>query len=147
MKISNKYGNLRDDHALVIVTGKQDAVLYLMKAGHMEKLDAFKIPKPRFSDNEGHAQMRGRGEMIASGWTRELRDEDIISEFVGELKKRLKSINSDFDKVYLFVPSQNKNAIKKALPKPIADKIEAEVSGNYYYRSPQYLLDKLISQK
>lgn len=143
MQISNKFPKLREENAVIIVTGKQDAVFYRVKDGFIEKMDAFKVPRPRYSDNEGHFRTRNKGEVIASGWTRELRDNDIIKDFLREFKDRLKQIPLDFEKLYLFVPSHIKNEVKSALPKTYQEKFAREVLGNFYYRSPQYLIEKL----
>lgn len=143
MKISDNFTKLKEEKALVIVTGKQDAIFYGIEGGRIEKLDAFKIPTPRYSDNEGYTKVRGKGMTFSSGWVRELKDEDVIKEFLLEFKERIKKIPNGWKKVYLFVPSQNKNDVREALPKSYAEKLEKEINGNYFYRSPQDLLELL----
>lgn len=143
MKISDKFKKLQEEEALLIVTGKQDAVFYHIKDGEMLKLDAFKIPTPRYSDNEGHARMRGRGEMVATSFTPELEDRDIIKTFISEFKERLKKLPESAQSVYLFAPEHTKNAVREALPPSLSSKIKKEVWGNYYHFSPQDLLEKL----
>lgn len=139
MKISNKFKKLQEEDAFLVVAGKQDAAFYTLQDGEIERVDAFKIPTPRYSDNEGHS----RHSLVASSWTKEVEDRDIIREFIQEFKTRLKKVDPKFKKLYLFVPSQTKNAVRKALPRTFKDKLAKEVSGNYYYRSPQHLLEKL----
>lgn len=143
MRIPNQLPQFKREKALILVTGKQDAIFYSAYNGELDRLDAFKIPRPKYSDNEGHYKVRGKGTTLSTGATRELRDEDIIKDFVHELKARIKKMNESFSKFYLFVPSQNKNVIKKALPKMWLEKLDAEVPGNFYYRSPLELLEKI----
>lgn len=143
MKISNRYPKVKEEKALIIVSGKQDAVFYGLADGEMLRIDAFKVPRARHSDNEGHFKRQRRGVTLSSGGIREERDKDVLSVFTRELKERVKKLPQDYPKLFLLVPSQHKNEVKKALPKSFQEKVSVEILGNYYYRSPDYLVARL----
>lgn len=131
---------MKKEDALLIVTGRQDAVIYRVKNGSMERLLAFKVPTPRYSDKEGFTKAQGRGVTIGSGWPRELKDEDILNEFIKEFKDRLKSISPDFEKLFLLTPSEHKNTVRGALPKDFKKKLKKELHGNYFSAKPQDII-------
>lgn len=137
MKIPLHLAQFKEEDALLLVTGKQDAVIYRAAKGIMEKLDSFKIPRPHFSDNEG-----GFGR--TQGSAKEIRDEDIIRDFMHELKIRLKKLGADsFSVIYLFTPSEVKNRIKNALPTNLRNNIKLIVEGNFFRFAPIDLLVKI----
>jgi hypothetical protein len=145
MKISKKFPHVKEDNAFVIVAGKQDAAFYRIEGGNIERVDAFKIPRPKYSDNEGNFKVRQKGKTVSTGARLEIDDRDVIKEFLRELKSRLKSQPSNFNKLYLFVPSPYKNDVRKTLPAEWQKKDRSEIMGNYYYRNAAYLVEKMES--
>ena len=143
MKIPKHLPQFAGASAFLIVSGKQDAALYRVHDGTIERTDAFKIPRPRYSDKEGRFGVRGKSGQVTGG-VLELRDEDIIRDFLKELKVRLKSAPA-FDYLYIFAPQSTKNKITKALPKEWHGKISATIVGNYYYRHPMVILEKIAA--
>jgi len=142
MKIPRDLPQFKDETAFIIVAGKQNAVFYTAADATIEQVDAFKIPKPKYSDNEGGFETRGRGMLISSGSVRELQDADIIRDFLRELQLRFKKIPA-FSRLYIFAPQQTKNKIQKVLPSEWKKKINAIIDGNYYFRHPTFILKKL----
>lgn len=143
MKISNKFPKIAERNALLVVTGKQDAVFYRLRSGELEKVDAFKIPTPRYSDNEGFTKAGGRGVEMGSGWPRELDDDVVVVPFLSELEKRLRGMNDDFKELYLLTPEYMKNDIRETLPATHKKKLKVERYGNYFNSSPQELLEMI----
>lgn len=144
MKIPKHLPQFARTSALLIVAGKQDAALYTVSDGIIERIDAFKIPKPRYSDKEGRFGVRAKGGSVTGG-VLELRDEDIIRDFIRELKSRLKSAPA-FEYLYIFAPADTKNKIAAALPKNWKGKISGTIVGNYYYRPPLFVLEKIAAE-
>ncbi len=133
-----------DDNALIVVAGQQEAQLYRVHDGVLEPLDNIKVPKPHYSDREGHFKVRSQGGVVRSGAPRELQDEDIAFSFLHELKKDLKSIRAEaYSKVYLFSPSYVKNQLIRAVPIQLKGKIVKIIEGNYYKHHPLTILRKL----
>lgn len=142
MKIPRELPQFKDENAFIIVTGKQDAAFYKASDGIIEKVDAFKIPRPTYSDNEGIYRTKGRGVATSSGSAKELQDENVIRDFLREFKKRIRKI-SDFSTIYIFSPHQIKNRVRAALPNEWKMKVGALIEGNYYFRHPTFILKKL----
>lgn len=151
MKIPLHLEQFKEERALLLVTGKQDAVIYKASEGFLEKVDSFKIPRPHYSDNEGRfGQSRGGGKKskgAVQGGVREIQDKDIIRDFLHELNIHLKKVGTaGISAVYLFTPSQIKNMISEALPVELKANIKAIIEGNYFTFSPIALLGKLEGQ-
>ncbi len=104
--------------ALLLVTGKQDAVIYKASKGTLEKLDTFKMP---FSE-----------------------ERELIKDFMSELVVHLKNIKAEsFPSIYLFVPSYVKDQIMRAIPTELRKHIKAVVQGDYFHLAPAELMLKL----
>ena len=106
MKIPRQFKQFHDEPALIIVAGRQDALLYSANNGMIDRVDAVKIPTPHYSDREGAFQTRRKGMIVRSGAPRELRDRDIIRDFIHELGKRMKKLSFSISKTYIFAPDQ-----------------------------------------
>ncbi len=108
----------RKGDALLLITGKQDAVIYKASKGTLEKLDTFKMPF--FSERE------------------------LIKDFMSELLVHLKNIKAEkFTNIYLFVPSYVKDQVMKAIPTELRKHIKAVVEGNYFHLAPAELMLRL----
>lgn len=142
MKISNKYTHFNNKNALLIAAGKQDAKLYQVKDGGVEEVLSIKIPRPKYSDNEGIFQKSIHGR-VSSGSVEIHNDEPIIRDFLSELEKRAKEVKGTFTDVYIFAPSNTKNKIEKVLPASWKKKINSITEGNYYSKSPTFLINKI----
>lgn len=126
-----KHFGRKNEDALLLVTGKQDAVIYKASKGTLEKLDSFKLSTPVYSDNEGIGH-------------HEVQNRDVIRDFIHELVIHLKNMGADkIPSIYLFTPSYVKNIIMDALPADIRHHIKAVVTGNYYNMAPSELMLKL----
>lgn len=142
MKIPNTMRRYEGKGALFIAAGKQDAAIYRARGEAIERLDAFKVPTPHYSDNEGSYGVRGKGSVTGSGGTRERRDDDIIREFVKEFKGRIKKIDRDVESVLVFAPAQTKNKLSEALPPDLRSKVALVVEGNHFSTPPLDLIRK-----
>ncbi|MBA3550589.1 hypothetical protein H0W32_00015 [Patescibacteria group bacterium] len=142
MKISNKYSQFINKEALLITAGRQDAKFYQIKEGRIEEVLSIKIPRPKYSDNEGLFQKSVHGRM-QSGSIEINNKEPIIRDFLSELEKRSKEVKGQFSDIYIFAPSNTKNKIEKALPASWKKKINSITEGNYYSKSPIFLIDKI----
>lgn len=131
MQIPKYLPQFKDQAVLLLVTGRQDAVLYHVRDGAIKRLDAFKIPNPHYSDHEGSATT---GELVDT--------ESIIRDFFHELKRRIKK-TPEFSKLFIFAPAQTKNKISSVLPAEWQKKIESIFPGNFYSFHPLDLLKKL----
>lgn len=141
MRISKTLPQFNKEPSLFVVTGKQDAVFYKAYDGTIEPIGEFRIPKPKYSDREGH--YRTTGDVVSSGG-RERRDDFIIRDFLTELKTHLKGMHAaDYSKMYVFAPSKVKNFIIDAVPPPLRKKTAAVIEGNFYKSTPADIIQKV----
>jgi hypothetical protein len=144
MQIPGKLPQFESERALLLVAGKQDAVLYEAREGRVEKLLDIRVPKPHYSDDEGHFKVRVGGKTIRSGSVKEIRDEDIIRDFLHALKEEIRPLmHQEFTHLFLFAPAKTKNRIREELPHHWQQAIAEVIEGNFYYRNPLYLLERI----
>ena len=128
MQIPNTLPQWNGETVLIVVAGRQDAVFYLISNGTIERLDAFEILNPHYSDHEDVVQ--------------EFNRQNIIREFLQEFRERTKRIPS-FSKLFIFAPALTKNEIASVLPTGWNSKVKGVVEGNFYYSHPLELVRKL----
>lgn len=143
MKIPEPLHQFKDEDALIVVSGRQDAAFYEAQNGILTEIDSFKIPTPHYSDHEGEIRVSSRGAGIRSGGTRELRHQDIIRDFMHEFKRRIKKLPATFSKIYVFAPHQTKNKISDILFEWVQRKADTIIEGNFYYHHPLKVIGRI----
>lgn len=126
---------------LLLVSGKQEMLIYTLKDAEIEERKHFRIENPTYSDNEGHFKVRTGGKVMRSGSVRETDDREIIVKFKNEIASNLDEIKQTFDEVYISAPGKTKNEILEALPIDIKEKVTKTIVGNYCSLSPIEILD------
>lgn len=148
MKIPRQLSQFAGEHVLVVVAGKQQALLYSAHDGYINLIDSLFIPRPHYSDHEGEFKTRSQNGTMRSGSANELRDQDIISEFMRELKKHFKHIESEkYSGVYVLAPSKTKNTIVQHMPKTLENRLRGVVLGNYHHASPLDVIRKIADAR
>jgi hypothetical protein len=145
MKIPRQLPQSEHDSACIIAAGKQDAVIYKAARGTIDEAGKINIPKPRYSDREGHFKTRSGGKVLRSGAVRERDDEKIIADFLRQLKPVITSIAADAARIYLFAPAKTKRRIATLFSRSDQKKIKMIYPGNYYSRHPLFFLKKIAS--
>lgn len=146
-KIPNRLRSL-GDNTFLIVAGRQDAVFYSASDGEIRRLDAFKVPRPHYSDREGEFKTRSRrAGVVRSGGVREYGDENIIRDFLKEFRERFKAFRGRFERIFLFAPPEMQRKIAAVVPESERRKIEGAYDGNFYYRHPLSLLERIEEAK
>ncbi len=133
------------EKALLVATGKQDAVFYLAQNGILKSIDSFIIETPKYSDREGHFKTRGMGKTIRSGAVYENKKEKVITDFIKEFQKRFGAISKKHKlaRLYVYSPSHMHTYIREALPKASQAKVTMEIEGNFFKTHPLTLLKKI----
>lgn len=142
--IPHEFRQFEDKPTLIIVTGKQEAILYRAYRGSMVQIDAHKIPKPHYSDREGNVKLRSRRGAVKSGGARELHDErSTIRQFLHDLKDLLKRNvrNVGYSEMYLLVPSQVRPVITEVLKELLTKERIRVIEGNYLKHEPRQILE------
>lgn len=148
MHIKQELPLFENKKALIIVTGKSVAKIYLALDKKIELIEEFEMPKPstQYTDREGHFKRSGgRGDYIGSGSVHEPDKEHFANKFSAELGEKVKVVYEENNpkEVYLFTPGYMKNEIKEDFSNSLKDKLVMEFDGNYAENHPFDLLKKI----
>ena len=149
MKIPSKLPQFEKENILIIVTGFQTADLNLAADGEIRKLKSIRIPRRKYSDDEGYFASRSRtgkkvSGVVVSGAAREYPKEAVLEEFLKLLEIELKTISkSKLSYICLFSPDYAMNEVKSVFPTVLRNKIKFSFKGNYSHYSQIELLKKI----
>ena len=142
MQISTDY-NAFTQPTLIIVTSRQDAIVYLADNRDLEKILELHTKKPEYTDDEGHFGRSGNDRVFGQGSTEKEIDDIVYDEFKSDLAGAIDEIKEEFEQVILFAPEQYKNSTKDSLPKSIQDKIKSIHGVNILHEHPTDILKRL----
>ena len=145
MKVTKRFSEFQEGDALIVVTGKQQAFFYELHNGHLLRFDGFKVPKARWSDNEGHFKVRAKGRSLVSGSVREDdRNKGTVRKFLREFRERIKKISVErFSELYILAPKEIKYQLLRMIPSDWQDRIAGYVDGNFSYAHPTLVLERI----
>ena len=153
MEIPSKFPQFENENVLIVVTGFQNADFYLAGNGVIEKIRSVRIPRRKYSDDEGFFAAKtkigkSRGGIVSSGAVREYPKEAVLNEFLNQLDDELKAISKkeNISYVCLFSPDYALKKIKSSFPAALKNKVKFSIAGNYSHYSPTELIEK-IDQK
>jgi hypothetical protein len=151
MQIEQNLPQFVNEYALLVVTGKQTAELYVAHNGEIEELDTFTVDRTKPDDVAGHFEQSGHGQTFRAGSAHEPSDYDekAQSEFLKELGRHLEAVADEYtrDAVYVFSPEHLKNQINDVLPHAIRDRIVHQFVGNYTKHHPFELLKGIANEQ
>ena len=139
MKIPAKFPQFEDENVLIVITGAQDADIYLASNGIFEKIKSIKVPRRKYSDEEGFSKQKSG----VSGSAREYPKEAVRQEFLNQLENELKKIPQKITSVFLFSPDYFLKTVESSFPYPLKDKIKITIAGNYIHYRPLEILEKI----
>jgi hypothetical protein len=145
MKIPQQYNQFTGKRALILVAGKQDEVMYEAADGEINQIDALKVTRPHYSDNEGRSKARSHnGGSIRSSTSTEIRDQDTIKDFMKELKLHMQKVHAElYDEVHILAPQKSRNTIIDNLPSQVKNKVRQVIDGNYTHSGPLEAIKKI----
>jgi hypothetical protein len=148
MKISKELPQFDGEKALVLVTGMENAKIFVAENGTIEEVESFRVEKPHYSDREGHFETRKGGKVIGSGSVYEEKDETTVMHFAQELESKLVRFrNESITKLFLFTPGYIVASIRRAIPLSLIAKTEGVIKGNFLDYHPFDLLKKIEKMK
>ncbi|PIR87430.1 MAG: hypothetical protein COU11_00210 [Candidatus Harrisonbacteria bacterium CG10_big_fil_rev_8_21_14_0_10_49_15] len=136
----------KNEPTLIITAGTQSGSISLAHDGLLEKIKFARIPRPRYSDNEGffvrNARVIGRlvgGIRMGSGSTREdNHKEEIRHLFLKDIEATLKDqeqialqTKTPISGIYLFCPHYIREELIKHIPTSLKNKLINSYDGNY----------------
>lgn len=147
MRIEKKLPQFQDQKALLIVSGRQEAILYLAKNGKIRKKEKIEAEDPGYTDKEGFFKSSSRttGTMKAGSVYKERITYHVTREYLNQLEEKIKSIfyKEKVKSVYLFCPDYMKKEVLKKIPKKLRNLIHVTKIGNYINSHPFGLLESI----
>ncbi len=132
MKIPNQFHQFDGAHSLIVVAGKQDARIFDAHDGIVDELASVKLNHSDFFNDGPFYKAHSQGGMTRSGPVREVQDQQVVSQFIKELKKHLDKVRADvYSEVHVLAPSKSKNEIVKAMSSDLKSKVASVTEGNY----------------
>lgn len=144
MKIPQQFNQFEGVRVLIMVAGKQGAMLYEAHDGVMDEIDSLMLSHDSFFNDGPFYKARSQGGMSRSGPVREVQDQKVVSDFIRELKKHMDKVRADmYSDVYVMAPAKSKNAVVQAMPESIRRKITKVFPGNFFNKTPLDILHKV----
>lgn len=120
MRIPQKFPQYIGERALFIVTGSEEAKLYLASDGEVAKVAAFRVKPPTFDATEKSPYPLAQG--------KQLHQKAFVVELVVQIKKAIGT--KKLHHAYLFTPSPMKNLVANALPSAVKNVLRKTILGN-----------------
>ncbi|MDZ7726065.1 MAG: hypothetical protein U5L75_00600 [Candidatus Campbellbacteria bacterium] len=146
MKIKSTLPQFENKNALLIVTEKETAKLYVASDGEVGEVEAIEIdPKELEGDTRERIQHRSVGGAIVRGRSSEEEEEKEVNHFLNKLEEKLKGVVKKFDisEVYVFSPSYVNNEVVRRIPKKQRESIEENFRGNYSHKHALKLIEMI----
>jgi hypothetical protein len=155
MQIQDKLPQFTDEEALIVASGKQDAIFYIAQNGEIHVVESFKVDKPKYDDIEGHFESSTktgkRKQTIRAGSPYDPTDknEKAVSDFLKELEQELESVSKHHavTDLYIFAPPHLKNEVTARIPYSLESANLLLMEGNHYETHPFDLLEKIQEKK
>lgn len=145
MRIKEELPQFQDQRTLIVVSGRREAILYLVNNGEIWKKEKIEVEDPEYSDKEGFFKSSSRtgGTMKAGSVYKEKITYNLTREYLDKLEEKIKNFlyKEKIKNVFLFCPDYMKKEILKKTPKEFKDIIHFTKMGNYINSHPFELLE------
>jgi len=146
MKITKNLPTFLNQQALILVTGRQEAVGYEALDGQLTEVFRSVVPKPKQQEKEGRFESRVGGKVIRSGGVYEADKREVEKKLIKEIVDQLKKLSLPKE-VYLFSPAEVLPAIEKKMPVEWQKRIVMRFVGNFYRHHPFKVLGKIKDKR
>lgn len=147
MYIEEKLPQFPNQKSLILVSGRQEAILYLANNGQIWEKERIKVEDPGYSDKEGFFKSSNRtgGVMKAGSIYKEKITQQLTREYLNQVEENVKNILSkeELQSIYLFCPDYMKKEVLKKIPKSSRGLIFLTKQGNYIDSHPFDLLKSI----
>ena len=126
-----------DEIALLIVAAKQEGRVFRASNGTMELIKEFRVPTPRFSDNEAVPQARGKQENLA--------EHKIHAEYLDRFATLFRSLAPTLKPthIYVFAPAHTADELTVLLKPTFGSLAYATIEGVFTKDAHSDLLKRL----
>ena len=132
---------------LLIVTGTQEAEFYLAGDGLIEKVEMFRIPRIRYSGNEGLAVRTGKTGV--TGGSSKSTKEQYQKEFTAKFRATAKDVIARTTPTQITIISPVMGEVEQLLPVASKKSVTMRLKKNLCERHPEELLEhvkKILSK-
>jgi hypothetical protein len=147
MQIEKKLPQFTEQKTFIIVTGRQEAIIYMALNGEIKEKERLEVEDPGYSDNEGFFMSSGgtAGTYKAGSVYKENITQNLTRQFLNQLQEKIKKLTSKekIEKIYLFCPDYMKKEIINKTPKALKNNIQIVKLGNYISSHPFALLEDI----
>jgi hypothetical protein len=150
MKIPRELPQFKEHKALLIVSARQTALIYVAHKGNITEEREIKITNPEYSDREGFFTSSSKGARLGSGSVYESKTQVAHTEFLNRFQEVIKDVltyHKEAGAVYLFAPATHAAAIKDALPAANRKLLKKTFQGNYTNYDPMEILEKISARR
>ena len=147
MQIPQKFPQFTNEKALVIVSAKEQGVLYRVADGVITQVVKVEEHPAGPSDREGFFFRSGFGSHFGSGGPDAQDDSENVRDFVkavaNELNEAIRVIEPTV--VYIFQPAHFKGYLEPVIKNPSHIPIEVVKYGNYVHETPLQILEHIVA--
>lgn len=145
MKIATNCPQFLDKKALIVVSAKEEGVIYKAANGVLEELDHVEEHPPRHSDNEGFFFRSAKGTPLGSGAPLEVDKQENIDTYMKSIAAELQAVikQEKPNVIFLFEPEHLKGRILHAMENNIKVPVHTVRHGNYVHEHGEKLMQYL----
>lgn len=138
MNIAQQFPQFKKERALLILTGTQEAEFYLAGDGVMEKIEMFRIPRIRYSGNEGLSVRTGKTG-VTGGGSKSTKGQ-YQQEFEAKFKVAVKDVIARTKPTHISIISPIVGEIEQMLPVASKRTVHMRLKKNLCERHPEEIL-------
>ncbi len=147
MRIEKNLPQFKNQRSLIVVSGRQEAILYLVENGKIWEKQKIQVEDPGYTDKEGFFKTSTKleGTMKAGSIYKENISYHLTKEFLNKFQEEVKNIlvKSKEKGIYLFCPDYMKKEVLKKIPKNFKGMVYMTKLGNYTNSHPFDLLESI----
>lgn len=141
MKIAQQFPQFKKERVVLIVTGTQEAEFYLAGDGSMEKVEMFRIPRIRYSGNEGLAVRTGKTGVTGGG--SKSTKEQYQKEFAAKFKATAKDVITRTVPTQIAIISPIMGEVEQMMPPAARKAVVMRLKKNLCERHPEEILEHI----
>lgn len=147
MQIPQRLPQFSDERALIIVSAKEQGVLYKATEGMIEQVVKVQEHPEAPSDREGFFFRSGFGSHYGSGGPDAQDDSENIKDFVKAISDELNEAIREVEPtvVYIFQPAHLKGYLEPVIKNPKHVPIEVVKFGNYVHETPLQIVEHIAA--
>ena len=141
MKIAQQFPQFKKERVLLVVTGTQEAEFYLAGDGAIEKIETFRIPRIRYSGNEGLSVRTGKTG-VTGGGSKSTKGQ-YQQEFAAKFKDTAKGVIARVMPTQIVIISPITGEIEQMLPVASKKAVTMRLKKNLCERHPEEILEHI----